>query len=111
MGDDAGAMSGWFVLTALGLHQPLIGQPIYYVSIPLFPEIIVQQVEQKLKIKVLNYNDKNNYIKRVLLNGKDINRLWLHHDELDIGGLLEIEACAELSTYGIDNIWVSDLKE
>lgn len=111
MDDDAGAMSGWFVLTALGLHQPLIGQPIYYVSVPLFPEIVVQQGEQKLKIKVINYNDKNKYVKRILLNGKDIDRLWLHHDELRKGGLLEIEASAEPSTYGTANIWVSDLKE
>lgn len=111
MDDDAGAMSGWFVLTALGLHQPLIGQPIYYVSVPLFPEIVVQRGEQKLKIKVINYNDKNKYVKRILLNGKDIDRLWLHHDELRKGGLLEIETCAEPSTYGTANIWVSDLKE
>lgn len=111
MDDDAGAMSGWFVLTALGLHQPLIGQPIYYVSVPLFPEIVVQRGEQKLKIKVINYNDKNKYVKRILLNGKDIDRLWLHHDELRKGGLLEIEASAEPSTYGTANIWVSDLKE
>lgn len=111
MDNDAGAMSGWFVLTALGLHQPLIGQPIYYVSVPLFPEIVVQRGEQKLKIKVINYNDKNKYVKRILLNGKDIDRLWLHHDELRKGGLLEIEASAEPSTYGTANIWVSDLKE
>ncbi|WP_293925259.1 glycoside hydrolase domain-containing protein [Sphingobacterium sp. UBA6320] len=111
MDDDAGAMSGWFVLTALGLHQPLIGQPIYYVSVPLFPEIVVQRGEQKLKIKVINYNDKNKYVKRILLNGKDIDRLWLHHDELRKGGLLEIETSAEPSTYGTANIWVSDLKE
>lgn len=111
MDDDAGAMSGWFVLTALGLHQPLIGQPIYYVSVPLFPEIVVQRGEQKLKIIVINYNDKNKYVKRILLNGKDIDRLWLHHDELRKGGLLEIEASAEPSTYGTANIWVSDLKE
>lgn len=111
MDDDAGAMSGWFVLTALGLHQPLIGQPIYYVSVPLFPEIVVQRGEQKLKIKVINYNDKNKYVKRILLNGKDIDRLWLHHDELRKGGLLEIEASPELSTYGAENIWVSSLKD
>ncbi|MBB2950933.1 glycoside hydrolase domain-containing protein [Sphingobacterium sp. JUb56] len=111
MDDDAGAMSGWFILTALGLHQPLIGQPIYYVSVPLFPEIVVQRGEQKLKIKVLNYSDKNSYVKRILLNGKDINRIWIHHEELDKGGLLEIEASAEPSTYGTANIWVSDLKQ
>ncbi|MNL50927.1 Glycosyl hydrolase family 92 [compost metagenome] len=111
MDDDAGAMSGWFVLTALGLHQPLIGQPIYYVSVPLFPEAVIQRGGHKLKIKVLNYNDKNKYVKRILLNGRDINRLWLHHDELRKGGLLEIEASPGPSTYGADNIWVSSLKD
>ncbi|MEN5232006.1 glycoside hydrolase domain-containing protein [Sphingobacterium faecium] len=111
MDDDAGAMSGWFILTALGLHQPLVGQPIYYVSVPLFPETVIQRGGHKLKIKVLNYNDNNKYVKRILLNGRDINRLWLHHDELRKGGLLEVEASPEASTYGAENIWVSSLKD
>jgi putative alpha-1,2-mannosidase len=109
MDDDAGAMSGWFVLTALGLHQPLIGQPVYYLSVPLFPEIDVQVEGHALEIRVRNYADKHQYIKRVLFNGKDINRLWLSHEELRQGGRLEIEASAQPSPYGMDNIWVSDM--
>lgn len=111
MDDDAGAMSGWFVLTALGLHQPLIGEPIYYLSVPLFPEIELHIQGHPLQIKVHNYADGHPYIKRVRLNGKDINRLWLRHDELRQGGRLEIDASAEPSTYGTDAIWVSDMKK
>ncbi|TDS14886.1 glycoside hydrolase domain-containing protein [Sphingobacterium paludis] len=109
MDDDAGAMSGWFVMTALGLHQPLVGEPIYYVNVPLFPAVTLGKGRSAFTIEVINFGDKNRYIQRIRLNGKDINRLWLRHDEIAKGGRLEIEAGADPSTYGADTLWISDL--
>lgn len=107
MDDDAGAMSGWFVLTALGLHQPVIGHPVYYLSVPLFPEINLRRADNTLQIRVHNFGSQNKYIAGVRLNGKDIKRLWLSHEEISRGGLLEIEASAEPSAYGNENIWIT----
>lgn len=107
MDDDAGAMSGWFVLTAIGLHQPVIGHPLYYLNVPLFPEINLHRAEHTLQIRVHNFGDENKYIARVRLNGKDIKRLWLSHEEISGGGLLEIDASSEPSGYGSENIWIS----
>jgi len=111
MDDDAGAMSGWFVLTAIGLHQPLVGEPVYYLNVPLFPEIELKRGSTSFKINVVNFDDQHRYIKSVRLNGKNINRLWLTHDELAKGGVLEIEASPTPSDYGKDTMWVSEMED
>ena len=110
MDDDAGAMSGWFVLTAMGMHQPLVGEPIYYLSVPLFEKIEIRNGQNPLTITVKNFKDKNRYIKRVTLNGRDIDRLWIQREELANGGVLEIEASENPSDYGADTMWISSLQ-
>ncbi len=110
MDDDAGAMSGWFVLTALGFQQPLVGEPVYYLNVPLFEKISIRQPKGKLDISVPNFSDKNRYIRRVTLNGKDLKRVWLTHQEITAGGTLVIESTDNPSTYGADSMWVSDGK-
>lgn len=109
MDDDAGAMSAWFVLTALGLHQPLIGEPIYYLNVPLFPEIKLDNGGKPLTIRTRDFADENHYIARVTLNGKDLGRVWLRKEELAEGGLLEIHASRQPTSYGMDSIWVSSM--
>ena len=75
MDDDAGAMSGWFVLASCGIYPTSIGNPVYYLSVPLFEEVTIHRKKgNELKIRVKHFNDKNVYIKNVLLNGKEIDR-------------------------------------
>lgn len=109
MDDDAGAMSGWFVLTALGIHQPLIGEPIYYLSVPLFEEIRIDNNGKPLLISVANFSPGNHYIQKVTLNGKDLNRVWLSKEEIAQGGELKLEASSTPTQYGADNIWISSV--
>lgn len=108
MDDDAGAMSGWFVMTAIGLHQPVVGTPVYYLHVPLFPKVTLANNGHKLTITVLNFAEENPYIKSVKLNGKDLNRIWLTREELKAGGALVIEASRTPTTYGADSIWTSN---
>lgn len=108
MDDDAGAMSGWFVLSAIGLHQPLIGEPIYYINVPFFPELIINNGKNKLTIRVKNYGDKNRYIKSIKLNNKDINRLWVTHKEIK-NAILEIEATDQPTSFGTENMYISSI--
>lgn len=108
MDDDAGAMSAWFILSALGLQQPLIGESVYYLSVPFFEEITFNKRRNPFKISVKNFDKNNRYIYQVLLNGKDINRLWITHHEILEGGNLEIVAGDKPSEYGTKNRWISD---
>ncbi len=111
MDDDAGAMSAWFILTALGLHQPLVGAPVYYLNVPLFPELHLQNGGRPFVIKVKNFSDSSPFIKRVSLNGRDLGRLWLTHEEIRKGGELLIESSSRPSTYGNNNLWVSEMQD
>lgn len=110
MDDDAGAMSAWFVMTAIGLQQPLIGEPIYYLNVPLFPSIEIDNGKSKFVINVKNFDNKRIYISGVILNGKSLDRIWLTHDEVSKGGKLEIQTSDVPSSFGTKNIWISELK-
>ncbi len=111
MDDDAGAMSSWWVLSAIGLQQPLIGEPIFYISVPFFDQIILENGINPLTIEVPNASDKRRYIKSIQLNGKDLGRLWITHDELRRGGTLRIESTEKPTDYGIANNWLSNINE
>ncbi|MGN0003242.1 MAG: glycoside hydrolase domain-containing protein, partial [Sphingobacterium composti] len=111
MDDDAGAMSGWFVLSAIGLHQPLIGEPIYYINVPFFPEITINKGKNKLRIQVKNFGDNNRFIKSIKLNNKPLDRLWVTHKEISQNAILEIEATDQPNIYGTGNMYVSSLDE
>jgi putative alpha-1,2-mannosidase len=106
MDDDAGAMSGWFVMTAIGLQQPLVGEPVYYLNVPLFSTVTLNGGKVPFVIKVSNFDDKNRYIKGVTLNGNKLDRLWIRHDEIQQGGILEIEAGSVPSDFGSRNMWI-----
>lgn len=109
MDDDAGAMSAWFVLSALGLQQPLIGEPVYYLSVPFFPEISINNGEYSFNVKVENFSDRNRYIKSVKINGRPYDKLWITHDQLRDDVQIVIESTDQLSTFGISTMYVSEV--
>lgn len=90
--EDCGQMSAWYVLSSMGLY-PL--NPIslkYDLTSPLFKNIEIQLPNNKsFKITSDKKTEKDIYIKTVKLNGEKLNRLWITHNELMEGGLLEFE--------------------
>lgn len=109
MDDDAGAMSSWWVLSAIGLQQPLVGEPIFYISVPFFDQVILENNGRPLTIEVPNATAKKRYIKSIQWNGKDLGRLWIKHAEIRQGGTLRIESSEEPTGYGTGSRWISEL--
>ena len=92
MDDDMGTLSSWFVLRAMGLSAVNVGEPVYYLTAPIFKEVVLNGHSSKsLKIRVSNYHKDHYYIKAVQFNGKDLQRNWLTHQELMQGGELTME--------------------
>ena len=92
MDDDMGTMSSWFVLRAMGFSAVNVGEPVYYVTAPIFKEVELNWSSQKsFKIQVSNYHKDHFYIKSVQLNGKPLLRNWLTHQEIMNGGELIVE--------------------
>src|SRR5690606_36819861 len=102
MDDDAGAVSSWWVVSAIGLQQPLLGEPVVYLSVPFFDQVILENNGRPLTIEVPDADLLKRYIKSVRWNGKDLGRVWIRHDELRKGGVLQIEASEKPTDYGID---------
>ncbi len=113
MDDDAGTMSSWFVMRSIGLSPANIGNPVYYLTAPVFEEINIDLENGKsFHIKVRNYNKDNFYIQSVILNGEPLERNWLTQQEIINGGELIIETTLEPNKeWGIKDQWISSFKE
>ena len=96
MDDDTGAMSSWFVMSAMGLFQLDMGKPVYLIGSPIFPEMILHLDNGKdFKIIANNVSEDNFYIQSAKLNGKEFNQPQIDYDTIVNGGVLEFEMGAE----------------
>ena len=94
--EDVGQMSAWYVLAALGIHPICPGNPCYEITSPVFDEVEIKldphfYTGKTFKVKAHNNSRENIYIQSIRLNGKKIDRLWISHDEIVQGGILEFE--------------------
>ena len=98
--DDAGAMTSWYVWSAIGLY-PNAGQDYYYLASPVFSKVRVQVAEGKqFEIDAPSSTPENQYIQSATLNGHPLNRAWLKHSELAAGGRLELILGPKASDWG-----------
>jgi putative alpha-1,2-mannosidase len=98
--DDSGAMSSLYVFDALGLF-PVAGQDFYLITGPLFGKTEIRlENGNSFKIIAQNLNKTNIYIQSARLNGKALNRAWLRHQDLVMGGSLELVMGPEPSGWG-----------
>jgi len=113
MDDDAGTMSSWFVMRAIGLSPANIGSPVYYITAPIFKSVDISWEQGKsFCIEVRNYDKDHYYIQKLSLNGKDLNRNWLTQDELTDGGELIIETSENPNkNWGTTNQWISKINK
>ena len=89
--DDSGAMSSWYIFSALGFF-PNAGQDTYFINAPFCKEMIIQRPDGKnIIIKALNASEKNIYVKSLYLNGKKLKNPWFHHRDIVNGATLEFD--------------------
>lgn len=100
--EDAGQMSAWYVLSALGFYSVCPGSNEFVLTTPLFDEAVVKLANGKtLTIKAAGAAKKH-YVKDVVLNGKKIDVNYLTYDQIMNGGelvyTLSAEPCMERGT-------------
>lgn len=89
--EDGGAMSSWYVFSAMGFYPVSPGKPIYDTGSPIFSEVKINMENgKKFLIKALNVSDKNKYIQSTELNGKPYNKCTLNHSDIAEGGVLTL---------------------
>lgn len=92
--EDVGQMSAWYILAAMGFHPICPGSNRYELTSPVFNQTTITLDNRYYKGKMFTITAKNNspeniYIQSVNLNGKPLNRLWITHEEITNGGILE----------------------
>ncbi len=88
--DDAGQMSAWYIFSALGFYPVCPSSPRYYLGCPLFHRADIKVGRNKCFTIVRNGTLTDSTSISVSLNGKPLKRLYITHDEIMNGGILEI---------------------
>jgi predicted alpha-1,2-mannosidase len=90
--DDAGQMSAWYVMSALGFYPVTPGTPRYSIGTPHFDDMTVYTAGGKaLHIVAHGAEAGRFYVGSVTLNGKRLDRMYLLHSEIVGGGELVFE--------------------
>ncbi len=87
--DDCGQMSAWYLFSSLGFYPVAPSSDQYALGSPAIKTAILKLENGKtLTIEATNQSDKNVYVQKVLVNGKQINRNYITHAEIMNGGTL-----------------------
>lgn len=88
--DDAGQMSAWYVFSALGFYPVCPGSDQYAIGSPIVKNATIHLENGKtFSIKTIDQSKENVYVEKILLNGKELNRTFLLHNEINNGGKIE----------------------
>lgn len=88
--EDAGQMSAWYILSALGFYQVEPAGGRYFFGTPLVDEAVLNVRDGEFTIKVNNNSSENIYIQSLKLNGEPYTKRWIDFEEIARGGTLEI---------------------
>ena len=86
--DDAGEMSSWYVLNAIGLYTYSPADPEYIVTVPLFDEVRFEFGDGN--VLTIRKHCDGEKITSIKCGGKRIKGWFVSHDELLRGGTLDI---------------------
>lgn len=87
--EDCGQMSAWYVLNAIGFYQVCPGDPTYTIGRPIVDNAKIKVPGGTFEIIVNNNSKKNKFIKKLLLNGIQLEKPFFSHNDLMKGGKLE----------------------
>ncbi len=85
--DDCGQMSAWYLFSSLGFYPvaPASGQ--YQIGSPAIKSAVLKLENGKtLTIEAENQSDKNVYVRKVVINGRELNRNYITSSEIMNGG-------------------------
>ena len=90
--DDAGQISAWYVMSALGFYQVTPGVPVYQIGTPHFDDVTIAfKGGNDFHIHAKGAEAGAFYIRSATLNGRALRRAYLTHSEIVAGGELTFE--------------------
>jgi predicted alpha-1,2-mannosidase len=87
--DDCGQMSAWYMFSSLGFYPVAPGSDVYSLGSPLVNNAVINLENGKtFTVEAIKQSDKNVYVEKVLLNGKEITDHKIKHADITNGGKL-----------------------
>ncbi|WP_294269931.1 GH92 family glycosyl hydrolase [uncultured Chryseobacterium sp.] len=94
--DDTGQMSAWYILSSMGFYPVAPGSDMYAIGSPAVDSAILTLENGKtFRIESIDQGPENVYVKKVLLNGKEIKDFTLRHSDIMDGGTLSFYMSAK----------------
>ncbi|QLC65500.1 glycoside hydrolase family 92 protein [Flavobacterium sp. LPB0248] len=85
--DDFGQMSAWYIFSSLGFYPVAPGSDEYALGSPLLKNAVLNLENGKtFEVETVNQSDKNVFVSKVLLNGKQLDKPFLKHSDVINGG-------------------------
>ncbi|OPB88665.1 sugar hydrolase [Elizabethkingia occulta] len=85
--DDTGQMSAWYILSSLGFYPVAPGSEDYAIGSPAIKNAVLALENGKnFEIEAIDQSPGNVYVKKILLNGKEIKNFTLKHSDIMNGG-------------------------
>ncbi len=82
-------MSAWYIFSTIGFYPVAPGSPNYQIGSPAINSATLHLENGKtFSIEAKNQSDKNVFVKKIELNGKPLNRLYITQSEIMNGGKL-----------------------
>lgn len=90
--EDNGEMSAWYLLNAMGLFPLTPGRAEYVLTNPLFQRAAIHLTSDKtFEISAPNNTSSTIYVQKRTLNGKEYTPTYITHQEIVMGGSLQVE--------------------
>ena len=94
--DDCGQMSAWYIFSSLGFYPVAPGSDEYWLGSPAVNDAKISIGNGKeFVIKAINQSEKNVFVNKVLLNGKEVRNNRITHADLISGGELVFHMSAK----------------
>ncbi|WP_129748460.1 GH92 family glycosyl hydrolase [Flavobacterium anhuiense] len=85
--DDFGQMSAWYIFSSLGFYPVAPGSDEYALGSPLLKKATLNLENGKtFEVETVNQSDKNVFVNKVLMNGKQLDKPFLKHADVINGG-------------------------
>ena len=96
MDEDDGAMSAWYVFSAMGLYPLIVGEPSYELVSPLFDETVLHlPTGKRFVIRTVGRETKEQPVLEIRLNNRQLSDYRISHHDIAKGGVLEFIYCGE----------------
>ena len=94
MDEDDGAMSAWYVFSAMGLYPLIVGEPSYELVSPLFDETVLHlPAGKRFVIRTVGRETKEQPVLEIRLNNRQLSDYRISHHDIAKGGVLEFIYC------------------